>query len=279
MSELERLQQITRTLREPGGCEWDREQDYRSMRRYVLEEVHELVHAINTGDIENLVEELGDLLFHVFFFARMGEEEGRFNLEDVARGIADKLVRRHPHVFGEVQVDGVGQILENWEAIKAAEKSQPNAGESAEPVSAIPAKTGRELTALMRAEKIQKKASKVGFDWRDVRGVLEKLHEEIQELSAELAGTNDNAPDPERLEDELGDVLFCAVNLARHLKVEPETALSQSNDKFLRRFHCMERIAAEAGQDFAQLSEEQLDQLWNQAKARLHAHSNATAGE
>lgn len=288
MSELKRLQEITRTLREPGGCEWDREQDYRSMRRYVLEETHELIYAIEQGDFDNLVEELGDLLFHVFFFAQMGEEQDRFTLEDIARGISDKLVRRHPHVFGDVQVTGVGEILKNWDEIKALEKSGVNS--VAVRTSAIPPKTGMELPALMRAEKIQKKASRVGFDWRDtspasdvaaagdpsrrLEAVLRKVHEELDELTVEMKTLTDSGTSPAeaprdlrtRLEDEMGDVLFSVVNLARHLKIEPETSVNRANEKFLRRFHSMEDLAADQGLEFASLSEDQLDDLWNQAK-------------
>lgn len=315
-SQLERLKDITRTLRAPGGCEWDRAQDYRSMRRYVLEETYELIHAIEQDDFENLVEELGDLLFHVLFFAQMGSEEGRFDLEDIAREIGDKLVRRHPHVFGDVQVDGVGEILKNWDEIKAQEKrdkgnhgvqagSADEAAASAGPgrESAIPGGTGRELPALMRAEKIQKKASKVGFDWRlnsgsesdaDAssaalsqsnagaagrtivpEGVIQKVHEELEELAVELANLSEaghgivDAPAAarERLEDEIGDVFFSVVNLARHLKVEPESSVNRANEKFLRRFHSMEALAASQGLDFATLDETQLDALWEQAKA------------
>ncbi|MEQ9363161.1 MAG: nucleoside triphosphate pyrophosphohydrolase [Leptospirales bacterium] len=296
MSQLERLKEITRTLREPGGCEWDREQDYRSMRRYILEETHELIHAIEQGDFENLVEELGDVLFHVFFFARMGEEQDRFSLEDIARGISDKLVRRHPHVFGDVQVNGVGEILKNWDEIKAREKQ---GSEDPQKASAVPAKTGRELPALMRAEKIQKKAARVGFDWRDapsasskspapnvasldlsgvasstLRAIFGKVQEELEEVAREIqqlesAGQpiKDAAPETRaRLEEEVGDVFFSVVNLARHLKVEPETSVNRANEKFLRRFHAMEALAARRNLDFAALNEEQLDELWTQAK-------------
>ena len=279
-SQLERLKEITRTLRAPGGCEWDRAQDYRSMRRYVLEETYELIHAIEQEDFENLVEELGDLLFHVLFFAQMGSEEGRFDLEDIAREISDKLVRRHPHVFGDVQVDGVGEILKNWDEIKAQEKldkrDKGNHGDRTgsaaagdEPSgsgrqSAIPGGTGRELPALMRAEKIQKKASKVGFDWRlnsDLAsgtasgspagatngtapaivptGVVQKIHEELEEVAVELrklAETGQGIADApvaarERLEDEIGDLFFSVVNLARHLKVEPESSVKPRERK------------------------------------------------
>ncbi|MCR9144025.1 MAG: MazG family protein [bacterium] len=309
MSEIERLQEITRTLRAPGGCEWDRAQDYRSMRRYVLEETYELIHAIESQDFENLVEELGDLLFHVFFFAEMGAEEDsperRFDLEDIARGISDKLVRRHPHVFGDVQVSGVGEILKNWDEIKANEKKNQKqaqqGGSSTENdarSSAIPAKTGRELPVLMRSEKIQKKAAKLGFDWREpgnaaptdgaptashaksagalaaARSVLKKVEEELAEVAAEIdrlestgQSPRDAAPDMQsRLEDEIGDVFFSVVNLARHLRVEPEGSAHRANEKFLRRFHAMEAIAADRGLNFAALDEAQLDELWQQAK-------------
>ena len=252
------------------------------MRRYLLEETHELIHAINQGDFENLVEELGDLLFHVFFFARMGEEQRRFDLEDIARGISDKLIRRHPHVFGDVAVNGIDVILKNWETIKANEKAaqatdpESDAPETPAAKSAIPAKTGRELPALMRAEKIQAKAAKVGFDWTDADAGLRKIEEEIAELRVEMQwdrrreAERNNQGDAEhqqdRLEDELGDVLFSVVNLARHLRLDPEVSLDRANTKFLQRFHVMEDLARRQGLEFATLDEAGLDALWNQAK-------------
>ncbi len=285
-SQLQRLREITHRLRAPGGCEWDRKQSYESLRQYAIEEVYEVVDAVDRGDFVDLEEELGDLLFQVYFYAEIAEEDGRFDLEDVARGIADKLVRRHPHVFEGLAVDGVGEILKNWEEIKAAEKAEKarkRAASRGEPEAAaayaaedtaarerdktsrIPHETGRMLPALSRAEKIQKKASRAGFDWRERRDVIAKIREELDELEDALAADDDAS----HIEEELGDLLFAVVNLARHVKTAPETALNRANRKFIERFQTMEADAGERALSFEDLSEEELDALWNRAKEHL----------
>ena len=206
------LVEIVRILRQPGGCPWDREQDHHSIRRNLLEEAYEAAEAIDEDDPEHLREELGDVLLQVVFHARMEQEAGRFDLDAVADGICKKLIYRHPHVFGDVAVSGSGEVLQNWEELKRKEKHQETAADSVDSVA-------RSLPGLWRAGKNQKKARKAGFDWPDVSGALDKLSEEVEELRTAVAeGSN--------IQEELGDLLFAAVNVSRFVQVDPEDALS-----------------------------------------------------
>ncbi len=264
MSELQRLRDVTRRLREPAGCEWDRAQNAQSMRPYLLEEIYELIEAVESEDTTHVREELGDVLFLVFFYARLAEEESLYDIESVASHVADKLIRRHPHVFGDVKVSGVDEILSNWQQIKAAEKSGADFSRNRRPPSAVPANTGLHLPALMRAFEIQKKASAVRFDFADATATISKLQEELNELKAEIESAR---PDLNRLESELGDLLFSAVNTARHLKVNPELALNRASTRFLSRFEQMELLAESDGGTLGALSLEQLDSLWKSVKA------------
>ena len=246
------LVEIVRILRAPGGCPWDREQDHRSIRRDLLEEAYEVAEAIDEGSPEHLKEELGDLLLQVVMHARMEQEAGRFDLDGVADGICKKLIYRHPHVFGDVAVSGTGEVLSNWEALKRKEKGQATNTDALEAVA-------RALPALWRAEKVQKKARKAGFDWPDVSGALDKLSEELEELKTAAAeGTN--------VAEELGDLLFSAVNAARFLKVDPEDALNGATDKFIGRFRKVEAQAAAQGKAMEDMGLEELDALWERAK-------------
>ena len=246
------LEEIVRILRAPGGCPWDAEQTHQSIRRNFLEEAYEAVEAIDEGSPEHLEEELGDVLLQVVMHARMEEEAGRFNLDGVADGICKKLIYRHPHVFGDVSVSGTGEVLSNWEALKRKEKGQATNTDALEAVA-------RSLPALWRAEKVQKKARKAGFDWPDVSGALDKLSEELEELKTAAAeGTN--------VAEELGDLLFSAVNAARFLKVDPEDALNGATDKFIGRFRRVEAGAAGQGKAMEDMSLAELDQLWDRAK-------------
>lgn len=249
-----RLKEITRTLREPGGCEWDRAQDEHSLRIFLLEEAYEVIEAIHREDIAGIREELGDLIFIVFFYSRLFEEKGRFSLEDVVDGVADKLLRRHPHVFGENRTTDVKEILKNWERIKAEEKASGPHGHAARPA--------REafLPALLRAHKVQEKAARKGFDWNTAADVLPKLREETLEFETAVK----NGESAARQEEELGDILFTIVNVMRHLKIDPEMALHRSVDKFQDRYEQMqERSAVEfPGRGFADLSLEQKESLW-----------------
>ena len=247
------LVEIVRLLRAPGGCPWDAEQTHSSIRRNFLEEAYEAVEAIDQEDPEHLREELGDVLLQIVLHARMEEEAGRFDLNGVADGICKKLIYRHPHVFGETAVSGTGEVLRNWEALKRKEKGQET---DTDALSAV----ARALPALWRAEKVQKKAKKAGFDWPDVSGALDKLSEELSELREAVAqGTN--------VEEELGDLLFSAVNVARFVKADPEEALTAATDKFIARFRRVEEAAARQGRAMADMNLAELDKLWEEAKA------------
>ena len=244
------LEEIVRILRAPGGCPWDAEQTHQSIRRTFLEEAYEAAEAIDEENPEHLKEELGDVLLQVVFHARMEQEEGRFDLDAVADGVCKKLIYRHPHVFGDVSVSGTGEVLSNWEELKRKEKGQATNTDALESVA-------RSLPALWRAEKVQKKAKKAGFDWPDISGALDKLSEELEELKAAAAqGTN--------VAEELGDLLFSAVNVSRFLKVDCEDALNQATDKFIGRFRKVEEQAGDRPMTEMTLAE--LDQLWERAK-------------
>ena len=246
------LEEIVRLLRAPGGCPWDAEQTHQSIRRNFLEEAYEAVEAIAEGSPEHLKEELGDVLLQVVFHALMEQEAGRFDLDAVADGICKKLIFRHPHVFGEVSVSGTGEVLSNWEELKRKEKGQATNTDALEAVA-------RSLPALWRAEKVQKKAKKAGFDWPDVSGALDKLSEELEELKTAVAeGTN--------VEEELGDLLFSAVNVSRFVKVDTEEALNRATDKFIGRFRKVEEEAARQGRALEGMSLAELDKLWEHAK-------------
>lgn len=244
------LEEIVRILRAPGGCPWDAEQTHQSIRRNFLEEAYEAAEAIDEESPEHLKEELGDVLLQVVFHARMEQEEGRFDLDDVADGVCKKLIYRHPHVFGDVSVSGTGEVLSNWEELKRKEKGQATNTDALESVA-------RSLPALWRAEKVQKKAKKAGFDWPDVSGALDKLSEELEELKTAAAeGTN--------VAEELGDLLFSAVNVSRFLKVDCEDALNEATDKFIDRFR---KVEAQAGdRPMTEMTLAELDQLWERAK-------------
>jgi MazG family protein len=256
--EIEQLLQLMARLRDPdNGCPWDREQTYATIVPHTIEEAYEVADAIAREDWTEFQSELGDLLFQVVFYAQIAREEGRFDFADVARGIVEKMTRRHPHVFGaECYADAAEQTAA-WERIKSAEKTaaspQPTGVLDGVPLA---------LPALTRAVKLQKKAARVGFDWGAVEPVLAKIQEEIGEIHHEIAM---HAP-PERLADELGDVLFAVANLARHLQLDPEAALRGANAKFERRFGRVERWLAEEGRTPAESTLAEMDALWNQAK-------------
>ena len=253
---IDQLVAIVAQLRAPGGCPWDREQTHATLRGGLLEEAYEVVEAIDNSDDENLREELGDLLLQSVFHAQIAVEEGRFTFDDVARGIAEKLVRRHPHVFGEDQCADSDAVLKRWDEIKHAEKG----GDAPKSVLAgIPGS----LAALMRAQKVQQKAAKVGFDWDAAAPVIAKIREELAELEAAIA-----AGDADGLEDEMGDVLFSVVNLARKLKIDAEVALHRATNKFIARFHAVEALARERSLALEKMTLAELDVLWDEIKAR-----------
>lgn len=250
---IEDYRAIMALLRGEGGCPWDREQTHESIRNDLLEEAYEAASAIDAGDVDNLREELGDLQMQVLFHTQIEQERGGFTFDDICDEACKKLIRRHPHVFGDVSAETSDEVLVTWDAVKRQEKSQKTA-------SGAMADVAKALPALWRAEKIQKKARKEGFDWPDWRGAREKLTEELQELDEAIASG-------ERIEEELGDVLASVVNLARLLKIDPERALNGSSDRFVHRFSRMEELADKQGKALSQLPLEAQEELWQQAKA------------
>ena len=251
---VEDLLEIMAVLRSPGGCPWDAEQTHSSIRKDFIEETYEVIEAINKDDKELLKEELGDVLLQVAFHTQIEKEQGCFDFDDVADGICKKLIERHPHVFGQVSVEGTKEVLDNWDTIKRASKGQKTQGSSM-------LKVPKELPALMRAQKIQSKAKKAGFDWDDVSGAFEALESEIKELrQAMMSG------DKENIMEEMGDLLFSAVNISRFIGVESEEALTLSNEKFISRFVQVEKLCEERNIDMKTSSIEELDVLWNEAK-------------
>ena len=253
---MDTLLGIMAALRDPEkGCPWDREQDFGSIAPYTIEEAYEVADAIDRDDLAELRDELGDLLFQVVFHAQMASELGAFNFGDVVQAISEKMLRRHPHVFGAEQILTAGDQHTAWENIKAGERA---AGGDTSAVAGI----GQALPALSRASKLGKRAARVGFDWPEIDGVIAKMHEELDEL---LAARTTGAP--AAVEEEIGDLLFTAANLARHLHVDPEHALRAANRKFERRFRAVEALLKEAGSDWSMKSPEELDQLWQTIKA------------
>ena len=270
-----KLADVMARLRAPGGCPWDREQTHSTLRTYLIEEAYEVLDALDSRDDAKFAEELGDLLLQVLFHAQIAAEERRFSIHDVIREIHDKMIRRHPHVFGKVNAKTSADVLRNWEKIKAAERSgapitrSPNEAQSASASSSASSTSNLDgvphaLPALLEGFQLTRKAARIGFDWDNVEGIFDKLHEESSELR-EVLHEKESA---ERIEGELGDILFVAVNLARFLHVDPELALKKANAKFTRRFHEMERIAREQGTTLAEVPRPQLETLWEQSKLR-----------
>ncbi len=256
MNQLDRLLGIMARLREPGGCPWDREQTRASLRTYVLEEAFEVADAIDGGNWDELAEELGDLLLQVVFLSRLGEEAGKFGFDEVACGIADKLVRRHPHVFGEDKAETPEDVWRHWDAIKQAEKTAGD-GQPESRLAGVP----RHLPSLVKAHRLAEKAARAGFTWPNSAGVIDKIAEETDELRETLA-----EGDRERCEEELGDLLFATASLARNLELDPEAALARANRKFIARFQHVERQAMARQLRLEQLEPAELDQMWDAAK-------------
>jgi tetrapyrrole methylase family protein / MazG family protein len=265
---FEGLVAVQARLRAPGGCPWDREQTHSSLKTYLIEEAYEVLDAIETGNPKELAEELGDLLLQVLFHADLARETGAFDISDVITGIHDKMVRRHPHVFGNVKAETAGEVLKNWAQLKAKEKqATPTEGEASQnPAPSTLDGVPRNLPALLEAYQMTRRAAQVGFDWERVEGIFEKLGEETAELRAALATSNRSAT-----EEEVGDILFSVVNLARFLGLDPEVTLKHSNLKFKQRFQEMEREASRSGKRLSNLSKEKLEQLWEAAKTKAPA--------
>lgn len=245
---------LVTVLRSPGGCPWDRKQTHESIKKNFIEETYEVVEAINKADAEGLKEELGDVLLQVAMHSEMESEKGSFDFNDVVNDICKKLVVRHPHVFGDAAAQSSDEALQNWDQVKLKTKGMKKQGEAM-------IKVPREFPALMRAQKVQEKAAKAGFDWDDINGAVNKLHEEIDELETALAA--DVGKD---IEEEFGDVLFSCVNVSRFIGADSEEALTASTDKFIKRYLLVEKLAADEGLDMKTASIEELDKLWNKAK-------------
>ena len=250
---ITRLAEIMARLRAPDGCPWDREQDHMSLRPYLIEEAYEVISAIESGGSEDLKNELGDLLLHIVFHAQIAAENGKFDLNDVAQTCADKLIRRHPHVFGDAKADTPKQVQDNWEAIKITDEKRSL-------LAGVPA----HLPALLAAFRVQEKAAGVGFDWKDIAGVDEKLQEEWSEFqSARQSG------DIERMEEEFGDLLFVLVNLGKWLSIDAELSLNRTVHKFIRRFQYIEEKLAQKGTSPHESTLEEMDAIWNEAKDKI----------
>ncbi|MCM0649008.1 nucleoside triphosphate pyrophosphohydrolase [Clostridium swellfunianum] len=250
------LVQIMDTLRCEDGCPWDREQTHESLKRYLIEECYEALEAIDEKDDDMLVEELGDVLLQVVFHAQIGKEEGFFDIKDVIKSVSNKMIERHPHIFGEVKVENSNEVLANWDEIKKKEKGFETYTEELRHI-------GKNLPALMRAEKVQGKAKKVGFDWDKVEDALDKVFEEFQEVKDVYKDKN-----KARILEEVGDLIFAAVNVARFLDIEPENALNYTIDKFINRFEYIEQSAISKGMNLKDMTLEQMDTLWEEAKQK-----------
>jgi nucleoside triphosphate diphosphatase len=261
---FERLVALQARLRAPDGCPWDREQTHASLRTYLIEEAYEVLDALESGSDTKFVEELGDLLLQIVFHAEIAREESRFTVTDVIREIHGKMVRRHPHVFGERPARDAAEVLKNWEQIKAEErKAQAASASSSAPETPASLLDGipHTLPAMMEGFQLTRRAARIGFDWENAEGVLEKLAEESSEVRAAMRDKS-----PTAVEEEIGDLLFAAVNLARFLGVDPEIALKGANTKFAARFRAMEMSASKNGSNLASMPRQGMEELWNSAK-------------
>jgi MazG family protein len=266
LPEVARLRDIVAKLRAPDGCPWDREQTHSSLRAGAIEEVYEMVEAIDAGDIPHFKEELGDLLLQVIMHAQIAGEAGEFDLEEIASEVSEKLVRRHPHVFGQNKLPDSDAVLKQWDDIKRIERETRGAPPNASALDGV----SLALPALMRAEKVQKRAARVGFDWDQIHAIVEKIREEVAEVEKEIG-----SGDREKIEDELGDLLFAVVNLTRKAKFDGEILLNQATNKFVRRFHALEAEAALLGEPLAGMSLAEMDVLWEKVKKREQTGQNS----
>jgi ATP diphosphatase len=258
---IDRLVQVMAQLRDPnGGCPWDLEQNFKTVAPYTLEETYEVLEAIEQDNPASIKDELGDLLFQIVFHAQMGHEAGLFDLDAVANHVADKMIERHPHVFGDRDANSAEKVLANWENDKA-KKREAKAAAEGQTLSVLDGVTTT-LPGMTRAVKLQNRAARVGFDWTDARDIIAKIREEVAELEAEI----DESDNMDAITDEMGDVLFVVANLARRLKVDPETALRHANRKFERRFRGIEQRLAAQGRDIRKSSLDEMEALWNEVK-------------
>jgi len=273
---FEKAVAIMARLRAPGGCPWDREQTFDTIKRYTLEETYEVLEAIDNRDWPELTGELGDLLLQVLFYSEMAQEEGRFSIDDVLDALSNKLISRHPHVFGDVKAEDAHQVLKNWEAFKAEEKRKKNDDRQHGEESLLSGVSSK-MPALLEANKISSKAAHVGFDWPDIEGLFDKLKEETEELRAHIKDLPSGALKPqnnskipvelrEHIEDEVGDLFFVLVNIARYLAVDPESAVRKTNRKFRQRFGWVEEQLKKRGKKLQDSTLEEMEELWGKAK-------------
>jgi tetrapyrrole methylase family protein/MazG family protein len=263
---FEKLAAVQARLRAPDGCPWDREQTHASLRTYMMEEVYEVLEALESGDDGKFAEEMGDLLLQIVFHSQIAKEEGRFTISDVIREVHDKMVRRHPHVFGEKPAKDAAEVLKNWEQIKkeerrAAGKKNADGSKGAAKDGSLLDGVSRALPAALEGFQLTRRAARIGFDWNSVEGVFDKMSEEAGELRQALS-----AKDTKRTEEEMGDLLFASVNLARFLHIDPEIALKKANARFYMRFRQMEELAAKNGKALADVSRAQMEEFWETAK-------------
>jgi tetrapyrrole methylase family protein/MazG family protein len=264
---FEKLVAVQARLRAPNGCPWDREQTHLTLRTYLIEEAYEVLEALESGDDKKFAEEMGDLLLQIVFHSQIAREEGRFTVSEVIREIHDKMIRRHPHVFGETRAKDSAEVLRNWEQIKAeerakAKKSDSKAASHSGKQPSLLDGVSRALPATLEGFQLTRKASRIGFDWDDANGVIAKIGEEAKEVKNAL-----EEPGHAKLEEEMGDLLFAAVNLARFLKVDPEIVLKKANAKFSRRFRAMEQLVRESGTAFKDLPRDRMEELWERTKS------------
>ena len=282
---FERTVEIMERLRAPGGCPWDREQTFDTIKPYTLEETYEVLEAIDNRDWPELAGELGDLLLQVLFYAEMAKEQNSFSIDDVLDRLSNKLIHRHPHVFGDVKADTSAEVKRNWEALKVEEKKKRQGPDASQGKQSILAGVSSAMPSLLEAHKLSSRAAGAGFDWPNVEGLFDKLHEETNELREHLNNYPSPGPRPQgrgmagsgrtavpeqlqsRLEEEVGDLFFVLVNIARYLSIDPESALRKTNRKFKRRFQWMEARLHESGRSAEEVSTEELESLWQQAKA------------
>lgn len=265
MKELEKLLFIMKSLRDPvNGCPWDKEQTIDSIKGYTIEETYELVDAIDRDDNEGIKDELGDLLFHIIFYSEMADEDKHFNFEDVVKQVNEKLERRHPHVFSDIQLENTEQVKELWDQIKHQERKD-SASNNNQATNKLLDDVGKHMPAMQTATRLQKRAASVGFDWTDSEDILNKLEEELKELR-EAMNKLDNI---DHVSEELGDVMFCCVNLARHYQIDSELALRSTNEKFIRRFNYIEEALGKQNKSVHEATLEEMDALWDEAKSRL----------
>jgi ATP diphosphatase len=296
---FERAVAIMERLRAPGGCPWDREQTFDSIKPYTLEETYEVLEAIDNRDWPELAGELGDLLLQVLFYAEMAKEQSSFSIDDVLERLSTKLINRHPHVFGDVKADTSAEVKRNWEALKVEEKKKRQSAAGADSreqgKTSILAGVSSAMPSLLEAYKLSSRAAQAGFDWPNIEGLFDKLHEETEELREQLKQFPEPGPGPQgrgvagsgrpvisenlqaRLEEEVGDLFFVLVNVARYLSLDPESSLRKTNRKFKRRFQWMEAQLHESGRIPDQVSMEELESLWQQAKAHEKALAEKTA--